>query len=523
MYCTIVWYLRRLVRYDTLAPEVSRRKALTRMAVAEDVSERETEESGPPSRPQRAPDEAFFPTINSFSPAHQERLSFYVYQLQPVVDLTKSGTAPKYRTVFDRPFTEEQLKTECGSGVYQIRVNERNDKGKQHTILTHTVEIYDVNCPPKLPYGPWVEDERNARWIWGHKKELPAASGPAAQNGNQFSPEFLTAFATAVDKLRPNQIKTDDSATVLKTVLDASRQGGEQTYQMMKSHFEANDPGKFLESVKTVLEIAMPKKPEGSDPMIALLMQELKSAREAQAAAQKANNDLLLKMLEQAKAEPGKGIVEQITVFAQAFSSLQENFGGGSVKTGVLDLIKELGTPVVQALAPVGGLFLQHQMAKSWAQPTPQPGTQAGRPMPPATPQSAPQVNPPQNPSTPEPVAAKPTDDPQIVAMMNLAQWTANALAMRMEGSVFAEEVVVKNMGELTYDQICSAPKEQLLAMMHAYPPAWALLAPYETQLPQFLDEFYGWGQTEESPAAVPPIENATAKPKRGTKKGLVQ
>src|SRR5215813_14099088 len=85
----------------------------------------------------------FFAQINSLSPSECENKTFYIYQLQPVVDLTKGGTEPKYRTVMSRPFTEEDLKNECGSGKYEIRMNEKDTNGRHKTTGYHVVEIFD--------------------------------------------------------------------------------------------------------------------------------------------------------------------------------------------------------------------------------------------------------------------------------------------------------------------------------------------------------------------------------------------
>ena len=393
-------------------------------------------------------------------------------------------------------------------------LNETSQDGRQQkTIDRYEFEIFDTRFPPKIPDGAWMDDPRNERWAWARKKDEPAQSQAQSSPTTDPNTMFKTVFE-AVRQLRPETPK-DDSASITKAVIEAMKTGNQQAWEMFKSQAQTNDPTSMLKMVEAILAVVKPEKAT-SDPMITLLMQELKSSRDAAAAAAKQNTDILLAMLNKKEEASGKSPMESLKEMAEGFAVIKEAFGGDSspVKTGVLDIIKEVLSPLAGAFAPVLGALAMGAMNKSRAPqpqgPPPQYQPQAGQPQLQAAPPQQ-QTN-----GAPQPEVI----DPQLQGFIGLSQQVAHAISMGLAGDVFAE-AFERQHGAAMYDQIVSTPLDGLLQAMQSVPQVWGILQPFEAKLPIFIAQFYDYAKDEpeieeepQAPEAVPPSK------KPGRKKG---
>ena len=77
---------------------------------------------------------------------------------------------------YDTPFDVQDLMLEAGSGVYQFQATKQDPKtGKRPMFATGEVKILNVNHPPKIPVGEWVDDPRNKEWQWAKEAIMKQA------------------------------------------------------------------------------------------------------------------------------------------------------------------------------------------------------------------------------------------------------------------------------------------------------------------------------------------------------------
>jgi hypothetical protein len=110
-------------------------------------------------------------------------------------------------------------------------------------------------------------------------------------------------------------------------------------------------------------------------------------------------------------------------------------------------------------------------------------------------------------------------DTMQRSMLINVAQLAAQALNLSLTGDQFAEQILYK-FGQMVYDQfITNVPQDQLLPLVKSIPEAWQALAPFEAQLPEFIESFYSLPEQEDEdePKSIsqpepPPVKVVKAK-----------
>jgi hypothetical protein len=108
----------------------------------------------------------------------------YVYRVQPFSNRLVGGNRKVHVKRWDAPFDIEDLMKEAGSGVYQVAATRLNSKtGKRPMFDSGEIRIFNMNHPPKIPPGEWIDDPRNKEWAWAKeiifRKEAPPAAPPA--------------------------------------------------------------------------------------------------------------------------------------------------------------------------------------------------------------------------------------------------------------------------------------------------------------------------------------------------------
>ena len=89
-------------------------------------------------------------------------------------------------------------------------------------------------------------------------------------------------------------------------------------------------------------------------------------------------------------------------------------------------------------------------------------------------------------------------DTMQRSMLINVAQLAGQALNLSLSGDQFADQVIFK-FGEMVYGQFINAvPQDKLIPAMKAIPEAWQFLAPFEAQLPEFIESFYSLPEQED-------------------------
>lgn len=186
------------------------------------------------------------------------RAKIKVYRLEPIIDRLR-GSENKYITIYHEPITEEKLKIDHGSGRYRLYLNFKEPAGSDKEIDAIEVDIMDLNFPPKVPPGEWVEDARNKKWAWakpgGPGSVVPAPPQPMENayetvlgiqdrererlEGKGDDISKFTAMAEAVKTLMPTPAPATDN-TMLSTIVTLMTKQSENTQQLMTAQLAAS-------------------------------------------------------------------------------------------------------------------------------------------------------------------------------------------------------------------------------------------------------------------------------------------
>ena len=245
-----------------------------------EVEKPEESTDGKESRQPKLSPLGFFEDLSRFSNVEWEQHIVYVYRLAPITDRTAGGTT-KYVQKYGSRFDQETLKADLGSGRYRLQLNRYGEKGQSKTIRTFEIDIEDMNFPPKVPPGEWLDDPRNKRWAWARNKMQPE-NGQAA--GDSWTPERIMRM---VKELRP-EVKDDGQLSITRAVLDAVK----ETRAELGA---ASNPQQMISTLKELILIAKPDapaKPQESNEHFQMLIRMFEAAeKRAEAAAAEAREE----------------------------------------------------------------------------------------------------------------------------------------------------------------------------------------------------------------------------------------
>jgi len=156
------------------------------------------------------------------------RAKIKIYRLEPMIDRLR-GSAYKYIMIYEEPVNEERIKVDHGSGRYRLHLNFKVPAGDEKEIDAIEFDIYDVNFPPKVTRGEWVEDPRNHKWkdimkkVWDAEDKAAAlqAQIPPAPQG----PGFLESIHTydTIRKSVREEMRPADQINPVQTFLDGMK------------------------------------------------------------------------------------------------------------------------------------------------------------------------------------------------------------------------------------------------------------------------------------------------------------
>lgn len=303
----------------------------------------------------------FFEMIRTFEETEwREHLQMYLHRLAPITDRTKTGNF-KYLQKYTAVTDPDDVMKEFGSGGYRLTLNRFNPVNRTSTRLReHVFDIENRNYPPVVPFGEWIDDERNKKWLWAkpallaHQQQSYAANG-VGMNGPAFdSVQMLNTIVDAVTKFRPDATK-DETVALSKMVIDEIRSN--RDYER-----KSNDPGQMMAIVKMVLDAAKPPPaPAGGDGFMALMMQQLKAAQDTQT--------MLLTRLLDSGSHKGPSTLEVLKEIKEAAGMFR---GGGSreAETTGWDVARDLGTEALKVLGFVGQIYIS-RLTQPGQQPRP--------------------------------------------------------------------------------------------------------------------------------------------------------
>jgi hypothetical protein len=445
--------------------------------------------------------QAFMEQTAGFSSDDWQRTLVYVYQWAPSVDLTRGGRDPKYRKIFTRHMSEEDIKRSLGSGTYELKLNQINPQGKEKTINRIVISIMDYDFPPNIPPGPWLDDPKNADWLWAkpllEAKYKTSSSGNAPTQSVSSGPTWGEMIQFMREERRPDAAPNakDQLMTSVIGVLPA----------LLQQQNTASDPSKVIEAMVKVKEMMAPPPTKEDNALLTFVLAQLTRLQES--------NDKLMTLLLTQKATENKAPdpltqVETMTKIITAVSAFTQP---PAPREPWQEVVSELGPKVLQLGENiVGTIGMQNRMRAAPPPPRPVPQTQpAGmQPPPPPVPPAAQVATAPNPEEQPTPQTEGPQmDTMQRTMLVNVAQLASQALNLSLTGDQFAEQVCYK-FGQIVYDQFCgSVTQEALLPAFKSIPEAWQFLAPFEPHLPEFIASFYGFAEVpDELPDDAPPV-----------------
>lgn len=445
----------------------------------------------------------FFEKLQQIDPADwsDQRAKVQVYRLAPIIDQLAGGSEFKFITFYHEPLTEQRLKIDQGSGKYRLYLKYTQPGGREQEVDKVDIAILDMNYPPRIPPGTWMDHPKNAEWAWA---KPPGAGLPGyGYQQPQQQPQPVNPLLEGI-KLG-NEIRRD-AREELKTA--------EPQQHQATAAPTAPDP--FDTAAKIM---AM----RSNDPMVTILSQQLKDMAIAAEAGRQREFELQKELRQQANDRaaqqpapaPPKSLMDQLTEISDGYSKLKGLFGGGSSEAkepqilttkigGGLAVVREILPQIIDSDLGKGlgqwlaSLAFRNQQPAANGQP-------AAQPHPNGTVQPQPQ-----QPETGENV---------------LVQFMATNLLGPLDEYFFAPESTGDQLAAWLYNGYPSQ-LQAIQKFSHSRMPGlvgapalhgllknttlWPKLAPHETRLSQFLTAFCAWkpdddiadAETEEVPQA---------------------
>ena len=406
----------------------------------------------------------------------------YVYRQRPVTNALLNGQRHTNVKRYDTKFDFQDLMEEAGSGAYLIKATRLDPKtGARPCFDQGEIRIMNMNHPPRLPPGIWVDDPANKEWLWA--KDLIMGKKPEA------APAAPPAPVTdpLVDILR-DQIKAqrEEMAAIRAEAREQSnkKDPSEQTLVSVLAPF-------VPAIIEKMTAAPPPPAPPPADPVRDMLM------------------TYLMKQLEnKQEANAPKDATSELEKTFELQKKMKTFFGGDeegrtvrSRKTGWQEVLSDIGGPLAQMLTPLVQAIAMGAMQKA-QQPQQQPPQQQ---------QNAPQYSelpPPQTITDARPTAPTVGATPQ-----KFKRPTLEAIASRFTEAIEQDEDgfsvgdwYLEQYGMAEFDEIRLQGKGKLMADLGTIPSVAAEMqkdARFEQLVNQFLTWEPGIEEEEAEPAPV--------------------
>jgi hypothetical protein len=236
--------------------------------------------------------------LSNFTADDWTQLMAYVYRTAPQIDRKKMGQH-LYITKYVQPFDIETLKQNHGSGGYRIDLVRTGGNGGSFRISREYFHVLDINFPPRVAMGEWIEAPENNDWAWAKEQLMKEQAERRATNpaiiGGDGAQGLAQTILSHVEKIRPSNPENQNATLAMI-----------QGMNQMQAHLlAASDPKKQFELIGLLLPMFQHKAPTGPDPLIQMLMDDRKAMRE--------QISDLTKMITAQASTPRKSLREEIT------------------------------------------------------------------------------------------------------------------------------------------------------------------------------------------------------------------
>jgi hypothetical protein len=142
-----------------------KRKAAIKAEKAEKPAETKPKGRAPKNQPEGGP--TFWQKVAQVAKADWgPRANIYLYRVEPVIDRRRSGSQT-YITKYAEPISEDRILADHGSGRYKAMLNFRKPGAEQgDEVDSLYIDLLNLQFPPKIPPGDWVDDPNNKKWAW---------------------------------------------------------------------------------------------------------------------------------------------------------------------------------------------------------------------------------------------------------------------------------------------------------------------------------------------------------------------
>lgn len=410
----------------------------------------------------------------------------YLYRIGPKMNKLLGGTRDVNLKRYDCAVDAEDIKKEFGSGYYHLRITKQNEKGQRPEIDREDVRIIDLNFPPAVPPGEWVDDPANKEWEWARK--IIFKESEKVEQAPQ---------AAIIDMLNKQADRQHQANLELQKQLNTKPEKDPQEKGLIQEMFAV-----LREALKPPPPQPLPP-PAPPDPfremMATFFMEKLKAAEVPVVA---------------------KDPLDEIDRIITAKGKL-ENLGGKGHRGGMegwqeftIECVKGL-VPIVQPFAQVGAAIMMDAQRRSAAQ-QPQPAAQAQPQPQPQEPEILKEITP-----EPQPAAAP---GPQLVKKEPTFQDFANELLATVGRAGTGYQLgdwFIEHFGEQQFKSIRVQGKERMVAELAKAPNFQQQATGYQQSgaLDEVIDDFFLWeppdadAEEEEKTPPTPDIAAGWANP----------
>jgi hypothetical protein len=261
----------------------------------------------------------------------EKKLSAYLYRLAPVIDRGKTGNYHNVQ-MYSKPVTQDEIMraTYGGSGKYRLMLK-RYDPGSRITALIREEDfsILNQDFPPCIPFGEWIDDDKNREWAWAKpqlekiaKEKANAPATPNASAAGITDPTFLNVIGI-LERFMPKQ-SADQTQLLATEVIATMREQHKEQMQQAKGN-----PDQLVTLVTTIATALKPATAPaaGGDPV---MMEMLRNMREDLRAEREANAKLMERILAPTQVAPAPTLAAQLKDMVELKSVVGSLFGRGN-------------------------------------------------------------------------------------------------------------------------------------------------------------------------------------------------
>jgi hypothetical protein len=249
----------------------------------------------------------FFEWLSQWTADDWQYMLAYLYRTAPTIDRRASGrptSLKKYGSYFDL----DQIMHEEGSGGYRIDLTRRDKQSGRYTRIAQVYfGIMNMDYPPRVPAGDWINEPENEVYKWA-KPKLEEAQAMGYGNQHTDPNKVFDTVLSGIERLRGAQPQGEGNSATAATITGLSN----LVTALVNRPAPAAD-----ESMKTMVTFLMSKLEEGNKEMRELRM-----------------------LLIQNSKQPG--LLEQLTQIMPAVTQFKDLLGlkggGRAAQTGLADV-----------------------------------------------------------------------------------------------------------------------------------------------------------------------------------------